>query len=455
MFKFDHILKSVPDYKVFLTVDEMDESSRKLAEDYPELVSCDVVGHSRKGHPILCLKIGSGSKNAFMFGCPHPNEPIGAMTVEYFSRALAEDKEFLQSTDFTWYIIKSIDVDGTKLNEKWFKGPFTLTNYARNYFRPAGYEQAEWTFPIDYKDYHFHDTIPETKILMKMIDEKKPVFMYSLHNAGFGGTYWYISKDMPEIWDKLYEASSKNGVPLHLGEPEVPYITPFSQAIYPMISTRDDYDYKEKYSGKSPAETMRSGDSSCGYTITKGLDTVTLVTEMPYFTEPRIQSDKLMDFSRKEAVLKNLERRYEQNEKIKALHAPIANLVSDDNPFMKMVETSLEYFADSYGTQKKFIEENKEYDELCKESEAFDNLEVPKFHSLFYWTLLLRGCEHELGKDRPAEEKELLLKTKDVAEKEFDAQAKMAEESLEYSVIPIQTLVRVQLESGLIVASNL
>ncbi len=28
-----------------------------------------------------------------MFGCPHPNEPMGAMLLEYFSRALAEDED--------------------------------------------------------------------------------------------------------------------------------------------------------------------------------------------------------------------------------------------------------------------------------------------------------------------------------------------------------------------------
>ena len=455
MFDFKHIIDNVPDYQVFLTVAEMDESSRKLAEEFPDLVSCEEVGKSRKGEPILCLKIGNGSKNAFMFGCPHPNEPIGAMTVEYFSRALAEDKEFLEATGFTWYIIKSIDVDGTKLNEKWFKGPFTLTNYARNYFRPAGYEQAEWTFPIDYKEYHFHDTIPETKILMKIIDEKKPVFMYSLHNAGFGGTYWYISKDMPEIWEQLYAASEKNNVPLHLGEPEIPYITPFSKAIYPMISIREDYDYQEEYSEKSPAETLKAGDSSQGYTRTQGIDTVTLVTEMPYFTEPRIQSDKLMDYTRKEVALKNLESRLEQNEKIKALHAPVAELFGKDNPFVKMVELSLEHFDNSYKTQKKFISENEEYDELCKESEAIDNLEIPKFHKLFYWSLFIRSCEFELEKERTEAEIKLLEVAKEAAEKEFDAQAIIAEEALDYAVIPIQSLVRVQLESGLIVASNL
>jgi hypothetical protein len=153
---FEQILSKIPDYKCFLTVDEMDENSKALAEEYPDKVKIFLAGKSRKGHPIYCLKIGNGSKNALMFGCPHPNEPMGAMTLEFFSRAIAEDDELREELDYTWYIIKSIDVDGTMLNEKWFKGPFTLYNYTRNFFRPVAYEQVEWTFPVEYKNYVFN-----------------------------------------------------------------------------------------------------------------------------------------------------------------------------------------------------------------------------------------------------------------------------------------------------------
>ncbi len=44
------------------------------------------------------------------------------MMLEYLSEKLASDDEFRKSFDYTWYLIKSIDIDGTKLNENWFKG---------------------------------------------------------------------------------------------------------------------------------------------------------------------------------------------------------------------------------------------------------------------------------------------------------------------------------------------
>ena len=82
----DRVMAKVPDYQTFMTVDEMDESSRKLAETYPDVVELFEAGRSRGGHPIYCLKIGNGSENAICYGTPHPNEPIGSMLLEAFSQ---------------------------------------------------------------------------------------------------------------------------------------------------------------------------------------------------------------------------------------------------------------------------------------------------------------------------------------------------------------------------------
>ena len=97
--KIEDILARVPDYKEFLTVDEMDASSLRLAQEYPDIVKVREIGRSRWNHPIYCLTIGSGSQNAVMYGTPHPNEPIGAMMLEFFSRELAENEELRKELD--------------------------------------------------------------------------------------------------------------------------------------------------------------------------------------------------------------------------------------------------------------------------------------------------------------------------------------------------------------------
>ncbi|MDH5200633.1 MAG: M14 family zinc carboxypeptidase, partial [Candidatus Bathyarchaeota archaeon] len=167
------ILDSVPEYREFLTVDELNSSSQALADEHGH-VDFFRVGESTEGEPIHALRIGDGPRNALLFGFPHPNEPIGSMTLEYLSRRLAEDDELRDEMGYTWYIVKCIDPDGARLNEGWFKGRFTPLKYALNYYRPPGKNQVEWTFPVDYKTLHFHDPLPETRALMRLIDGPRP-----------------------------------------------------------------------------------------------------------------------------------------------------------------------------------------------------------------------------------------------------------------------------------------
>ena len=98
-----------------------------------------------------------------MFGGPHPNEPVGCMAIEFLTRRLCEDEALRTELGYTWHFIKSIDADGMRLNEGWFKGPFTPTQYAWHFFRPAPFDQVEWTFPLDYKTLHFDTPMPETE----------------------------------------------------------------------------------------------------------------------------------------------------------------------------------------------------------------------------------------------------------------------------------------------------
>ena len=452
----EKIINEIPDYKEFLTTDEMDANSLKLAKDHPDVVSVKSLGKSRKGHDVYCLTIGKGSKNVLMFGCPHPNEPMGAMMLEYLSKKLAEDDEFRQSFDFTWHLIKSIDIDGTKLNEGWFKGDLTLTKYARNFFRPAGYEQVEWTYPFDYKGYIFDQPLPETKMLMKLMDDLRPEFVYSLHNAGFGGTYWYISKELKSLWEPFYKSSEKQDIPLHLGEPEVNYITPFAPAIYPMINSKDTYDYYESLGEKDVADLMGTiGTSTDGYLEGQGINSTVLVTELPYFFEERIASDKVLDKTRKEAFIEGLDYGYKQMKEIDRMLENVKTYFSEDNPFYKMVEVSVEYSEKGYTPSKKFVEKDPEYQKLCKESEDFDSNLVRRFYMLLSWGLALRSCEHELEKQPEGKEKQALLEAKKTVEAAFNERAEEVEDLIHYQVIPIKKLVSIQLECGLLLMKEL
>ncbi len=453
MIDFQRILDRVPDYPNFLSVAQMDESTLRLQQEYPDLVEVRIIGHSRQNHPIYCLKIGAGELNALMFGCPHPNEPMGAMMIEYFARALCEDDAFRLESGYTWYLIKCIDPDGTKLNEGWFKGPFNLTNYARNFFRPTAKEQVEWTFPIDYKELHFHDPLPETQALMDLMAEIQPDFLYSLHNAGFGGAYWYLSEDLPELYERFYHAAKSRNMPLALGEPEAPYIKEYAPAVFENGGIQDDYDFVEQFGtpGIDMASRFECGTGSGDYARQYG--TVSLIAELPYYYSAKIESDKLMEFTRREAAIKSETKSYENYEEIRSYYALYQDVVSEDNPFAKMLDMMLKDNQSVFEEHVAHIKADEQYNVPCKESEAFDSLEVSDFYALLSWGLLLRGAEFECNRHK-GDIAQRLKECVNTIEQVMMAKAE-AVEAIDYSLVPIQTLVRIQLESGLLVSGHI
>lgn len=451
---YTKILEAIPDYAEFLTVDEMDASSKALAAEYPDVVSISSIGNSRDGNPLYCLKIGNGSKKGMMYGLPHPNEPIGAMMLEYFARAYAESEELRNTMDYTFYIIKCWDVDGTKLNEKWFKGPFTIYNYARNFFRPAGHQQVDWTFPIDYKNLHFHATIPETKAMMDLIDEIQPEFIYSLHNAGFGGAYWYITHPMDPVYDDFRKVPVEQGVPLNLGEPEAPFCTALSPAVYDHLGIEDEYDYLEQYTSTDPGKAIKVGTCSAAY-AKKKYDSYTILTELPYFYDKRIEDLSEGTMLRKEAMAGNLDFSEEKNVIIHKVMAAVTPFVAENNPFKLALEafTDLGDFSEA---TRKMIETNPDFSKPATVAEEFDNLLVAKFYKLLSLGMLVRLCEDALAKPGiTADEKTELEGQYAIADKEMTELSDYLEKEMDYQVVPVKNLVHIQLKCGFIAIEEL
>ena len=52
---FEELLNHIPDYREFLTLAELDDSSRRLAAAYPDSVELFEMGRTVEGRPLLCL----------------------------------------------------------------------------------------------------------------------------------------------------------------------------------------------------------------------------------------------------------------------------------------------------------------------------------------------------------------------------------------------------------------
>ncbi|MFG1815348.1 M14 family zinc carboxypeptidase [Kribbella sp. NPDC049174] len=277
-------LESVPEIEVFSTADELVEGLRALAERHPGVTSLRRVGTSGLGDPLLCLTIGNASQNALVFGLPHPNEPIGGLSALHLARRLCEDAELRDRLGHRWHVIACIDPDGLRLNEGWLKGPLTREHYARNFYRPAGDEQIEWTFPLDYKTAYFDDVLPETAALMRLIDQLRPTLMCSLHNTELGGVYYYLSRPEPGLHGVLQEIPSRLGLSLDRGEPESPSIAQYADGIFKMPDIETIYDYYVEHG--DPLPESFGGNSSHSYARPYG--TLTLLSELPYWDDARV-----------------------------------------------------------------------------------------------------------------------------------------------------------------------
>lgn len=456
--KFSGVLAEVPDYQVFLTVDELNANSRALAEEHPEAVRVRDIGRSKNGDQILALTIGKGRRNALLFACPHPNEPIGSMMLDFLARKLAEDAGFRESFDVTWHLIKCVDPDGLRLNEGWLKGPFTPRHYARNFFRPAGFQQAEWTFPIDYKTLHFNRPIPETRALMAIMEETKPDFMYSLHNAGFGGVYYYLSEAAPELYEPLTRLATDRDLPLSLGEPEMPYAVQFAPAIYRMPTTADSYDYLEQYGGgKDPAEMIRSGTSSFDH-VRRFADTFVLVCEMPYFHDPRIADLSPASITRREAILEGAAITEEVYGGLRKAFAAVEGLLTEESQIKIAVAEFLRSSEEQTAAKRRWAESTPELARAATVAEVFDNVSITKFYSSLVLgmglRLFARQTELSEAKGDAAAAAKLRSAHADLSTL-FDSVVTRLEGELNYQVIPIKKLVEVQLGSALYVLNSL
>lgn len=441
------IASEIPDYSVFLTIDELNESTHRLHAEYPDLTSVRVVGHTRRGDPVELLTIRGGERQAFVFGGPHPNEPIGTLTVEFLTRRLCEDAALREELGYTWHFIKSIDSDGMRLNEGWFKGPFTPTNYARHFFRPAMFDQVEWTFPIEYKTLRFDQPMPETEALMKVIDEVKPDLIYSLHNAGFGGVYYYVSEPCSPLYQTFHALPEWFGLALDLGEPEVPFAESFAPAVYGMISTGKFYDYLEQNGVADPATAIQSGTSSAEYSLKYG--SFFLVVEMPYFDDPRVNSQESAGMQRRDAILKGLDIQDEFDDWTSAQLELIRNDLRLETPISRAVHGFISAGKSYRDAERQWAEKSEDTERSATQAEVFSNLLGKPFYRLLIHGMFTRmlGDEIAAGNTSPA-----IAAAHAAAVERLENAGAQLERDLDYRALPIRSLVGVQICAGLATA---
>ncbi|MFI6865319.1 M14 family zinc carboxypeptidase [Nocardia sp. NPDC050406] len=269
------------------TVDELNAAMDRLAAEFPDRVSVAELGRSRAGEPIRVVRIGTGAHSIAVLGNPHPNEPIGMATIRHLTARLTDDPAMLEALDATWHFVPCVDPDGTRLNEGWYPGPHTRTSVGRHFYRPPTAEQPEWCFPTEWRGRAFGTPMPETQALMRLIDDSRPAFIASLHNADFGGGFFYTSGGDTSYWSALTDRLTAADIPIHGGQPDAPGARRNADGVFalPTIVTMSD---AVDAVGVDPLTAFSGGgvlDYSARYR------SAVLVAELPLWTDPRVADD--------------------------------------------------------------------------------------------------------------------------------------------------------------------
>jgi len=437
----DTALERVPEMQRFYTVAELDASSEELVRQHPDIVRLVRIGESTDGHPIRMLRIGTGPKQLLFIGCPYPNQPIGAMALEALSELLVHDEE-LRGTAYTWNLIKCIDPDGTRLNEGWFDGPFTVTHCATHYFRPGNASLAESTFPVDFKTYSFFSPLDETKALMAVITGIRPRFVYSLHNTGVGGGYFYLSPHRAELETDLRRLLTDRGVPLSLGEPEMPWAVRLSPAIYRSPTLQDQYEFLAEQQYPDPAAMLNRGNNT--YAFSKSVcDSAHLMCDIPHFFDPRTANvtQAGQDKTRRDAILDGLDR-------VQPLVDLLGDVVRRVGPRMARRTRLRDGFfeiapmlAQNTAMRRRWALDTPGLDTPATVAQTFDTRLCLPTHRLMFLGMAKRALEEQLMSSEDEKIRQALAEV----DESFSTWSQKLETELDYQAIPIRDLVQIQL----------
>jgi len=329
MIELAPLLARVPKHESFWPWEVIRERVHRLCADYPGLARCETVGESVEGRPIELLAVGHGRRHVLLVGVPHPNEPVGTLTIDFLAQLLCEDEALRTTLDCTLWIVPVADPDGLVLNAGWLGETFSPLRYALEFYRPPHCEQVEWSFPVEYRTLRFARPTPETAAVMRVMERVRPQLFYSLHNAGFCGVYFYVSALLPGLAPAFQQLVAEQGLALHRGEPEVPYLRELAPAIFALFGIDETYEYLARTLDVDPAPLIESGTSADDWLKMLCPEAFSLVCEVPYYTSPLLADLSPAGESRRAALLAGIARSRELHAATARHYAELAPRLPD------------------------------------------------------------------------------------------------------------------------------
>ena len=442
---FHKILNEIPTYTRFLKVSEIDNLINLITE-LPD-VKYEKIGVTVDNEPLGMLDIGKSDKTALIIGVPHSDEPLGSLVISFFARWLATNPE-ANCFGWRWLFIPILERRGMRLNEGWFNIPESLAEMAKSSFREPTEDQYEWTFPIEYEDFKWTQSRPETIAIKEVLEKEKPDLLCNLHHSGFTNGYYYLSKDFPEVYPELRKFVDTLRIPLSDISPDVPFGKMFSPGFYQMYGLKD---YLEYYKKKDPLvlPALRRGACSDEW-YQKNIGGFSFNCEVPMYL-----SHKLKDKNpSKRSYKKMIELRYKR--KKSRLEYSI-KLIDKLKEYEDMADPLLLILAKkhianaqlSLDHEKRIIDKVEE--RAITKAEKFENSVIEDLFDLFFLGQIWRVAESICIKGGAPKVCQLM----EVSDLEIKSLAKHVQERGAFYQIPLRNSVKMQLGSILIIAEAL
>ncbi|MFJ8475542.1 M14 family zinc carboxypeptidase [Kitasatospora sp. NPDC094011] len=279
------------------TLDELTDTARHLAARHPDRCRLRTLGTSRAGRPLQLLSIAPDAPdpgapapdartpdadNVLVVSGAHADEFSGrAGIVELAHRALARPTPSTPAPPRprTWHFLLCLDPDGAHLARGGLLAR-TLPAYFAGYFRPAADEQPEWAPAIGGR-------LPESRILLDLIDELRPCLQLSLHTADVGGTFLQATADPTALAEALARSAAVLGIPIETGSFDTHRLPVAGPGVF--LMEPHHIDTQENTTGMlAPGQQAPAGARAATWFAPRRHGGRTVVVEVPAWTSDRL-----------------------------------------------------------------------------------------------------------------------------------------------------------------------
>ena len=443
--EFNKILREVPTYTRFLYVNEIDNLVNLIST--MKNVRKRKIGHTVDDEQLIMLDIGEGPKTALIIGVPHSDEPLGSLVVTYFARYLATHPE-ANGFGWRWLFIPILERRGMRLNEGWFNMPESFAAMAKSTFREPTEDQYEWTFPIEYEDYRWTQSRPETIAIKEVLETEKPELLCGLHHSGFTNAYYYLSKDFSEIYPKLRKFASGLRIPLSDTAPDVPFGKMLSPGFYLMYGLKDYIKYYKKKDPLVLPGLMRGACSDEWYQ--KNIGGFSFNCEVPMYLSPKLKDRTPSKIPYKKMIENRYTRKKNRVEySIQLLEKLKKYENMADSILLNLAKKHITNAKLSLEHEKRILE--KAEDKIITKAEKFENNVLEDLFDLFFLGQIWRVAESICVKGGAPEICQLMEKS----DLEIKSLARSVQNRGAFYHIPICNSVKMQLGSILIISEAL